>query len=256
MANRCIIIGSGNSIRQGDYTSFTKDLPIWDLIKDEYTIGINWSKNYFDSTILLYTDYNFWQQEKDSLRKIPLVIGSQDAFYGKQVKKHWCQLYKFENIYLLPGSRTYKGFDSWRLGFYTRRLTGIYAISLSIALGFTEIYLLGMDCTVIDGRTHFYEGDNGVGIKRINGKIETGVGIDSKGRYKTSIYNNKNINENFECFKNTPVKIYNVSPESKITVFPKYNYEEFQNLLKTDHIKINQQEKRNEFISLHKEYYG
>lgn len=256
MKDRCIIIGSGNSIRRGDYKTRTADLPIWNLIKDEYTIGINWSKNYFDSTILLYTDYQFWQQEKESLEKLPLVISSQDGFYGKELNKPFKQIYKFKNIYLLPFNSTYAGFDSWKKGFYSRKLSGLFAISLAINLGFKEIYLLGMDCCAIDNRTHFYQGDSNAGIKNINNIISTGVGLDSNGQYKTSIYNNKNINSNYEPFLNEDINIYNVSPESKITIFQKINYSKFEFLLKTNPIKINQQEKREEFISLHKEYYG
>lgn len=256
MKDRCIIIGSGNSIRRGDYKTRTADLPIWNLIKDEYTIGINWSKNYFDSTILLYTDYQFWQQEKESLEKLPLVISSQDGFYGKNLKKDWKKVFKYENIYLLPSNKKYQGLNSWKDGFYSRKLSGIYAITLAICLGVQEIFLLGMDCGAIDGKTHFYQDEPNIGIKTVNIIKETGIGFDSKGRYKTSLYDNKNINENFECFKDLPVKIYNVSPESKITLFPKFDYEEFKNLIKTQPVKINQQEKREEFISLHKEYYG
>jgi len=256
MTNRCIIIGSGASLRQNMWNISAKDLPIWKLIKDEYTIGINWSKNYFDSTLLLYTDYQFWQQEKESLKKLPLVVSSQDGFYGRELKKDWKKLFKYENIYLLPSNRKYQGLNSWKEGFYTRKLSGIYAITLAICLGFKEIYLLGMDCGAIDGKTHFYQDDPTVGIKTVNVIKQTGVGFDSKGRYKTSLYDNKNLNENFECFKDLPVKIYNVSPESKITVFPKFDYKDFEILIKTDPFKINQQEKREEFISLHKEYYG
>jgi hypothetical protein len=255
MTNRCIIIGSGASIRQDMWDISAKELPIWSLIKDEFTIGINWSKNFFDSTILLYIDYNFYLQEKSSIEKLPLVISSQDAFYGKELKKDWKKIFQYGNISLLPSNRKYQGLNSWKEGFYTRKLSGIYAITLAICLGVQEIFLLGMDCCATNGKTHFYQDEPNVGVKTVNIIKETGVGIDSKGRYKTSLYNNKNINENYECFKNLPVKIYNVSPESKINVFLKIDYKEFEKILKTDPIKINQEEKRKEFIFLHKKHY-
>jgi hypothetical protein len=255
MANRCIIIGSGASIRQDMWNISAKDLPIWKLIKDEYTIGINWSKNYFESTLFLYTDYNFYLQEKSSIEKLPLVVSSQDAFYGKEVKKDWKKLFKYENIYLLPSNAKYHDINSWKEGFYTRKLSGIYAITLAICLGFKEIYLLGMDCCAIGEKTHFYQDDPTVGIKTVNVIKETGVGFDSKGRYKTSLYENKNINEHFKCFENAPVKIYNVSPASKIDVFTKMHYKQFEEILKSNPNNINQEEKRKEFIFLHTQHY-
>lgn len=255
MTNRCIIIGSGNSIRQGDYTTFSKDLPIWKLIKDEYTIGINWSKNYFDSTIQLYSDTDFWQTEKESLRNLPLVVTKQDAFYGRETKKMWKEVFRFENIYILPGNRNHKGVESWKLGFYTGKLSGIFSISLAIALGVKEIFLLGMDCKAIDGRTHFYQGDSGAGDIKVGPKRSTGVGFEVNGKYKTSVYDNPNVDENYIPFLKEDVKIYNVSPESKITVFPKITYEEFEEIITKNPNKINQDDEREKFINHHVNIY-
>ena len=108
---KCVLIGSGSSIRVGDYETSSKELPIWNKIKNCFTIGINWSFLYHISTVHLYSDYHFYHNARNNLIKLPLVITKQDGEYGRLSGKHWLEMNKFNGIYLLPGSSKYNGKD-------------------------------------------------------------------------------------------------------------------------------------------------
>jgi len=138
---------------------------------------------------------------------------------------------------------------------------GIWSLTLAIALGFKEIYLLGYDCCEINGQTHFYQ--SVVDLTKttpiyIKGKLVDnrlhyrGVGKLKNGKYKTSTYNiKKHLNEKwfapFEAERKT-IKIYNVSPDSAIKVFEKINYEEFYNKIQSNN--VNQNDARQEIKQL------
>lgn len=103
------------------------------------------------------------------------------------------------------------------------RLSGILALYIGIKLEVKEIYLLGFDYSKQNNRTHFYQGD----IKH------RGIGQDQ-------YYNRGFENRDFDKFKNTKTKIYNVSPNSKINSFSKINYAKFFKKLNDN--KYNQKE--------------
>ena len=255
---RCLIIGSGASIRKGQWNIDAKKLPIWWSIRNEFTIGINWSFKYFQPTMLVYSDYHFYNTEKDNLKKLPLVVASQDSYYTRILKKNPDEMFHLhDNIYLLKASSQYHGVDSLTKGVYTRKLSGMFALTTAISLGFTEIYLFGMDCCSTEGRTHFYEGDKDVGVTiDKSGKKNCGIGMED-GKYKTSIYSNINMNEIYLPYKKEleRIKIFNVSLDSKINVFPKIGYSSFYSKIFHDKLNINQEEARKETIQKFKEYY-
>lgn len=254
---RCIIIGSGSSIRNNQWDIPIEQLPIWNVLKEEFTIGINWSFKWIDSTIHLYTDNRFYEQEVNTLKNLPLVFCPQDGYYGREFKKHWLEIFHLhDNIYLLPASSKYAGTDAWNFGFYSRRLTGIYALNLAIALGFSEIYLLGMDCCGDGKHTHFYDDAFDAKIKD-GDKLETGVGYNTDGTYKTSFYQNCDVNEPYLPFKEElkKIKIFNVSLNSKINVFQKISYEQLFSVLRKNKPKISQDFFRQEIKKLYYDKY-
>lgn len=266
IAKRAIVIGSGNSIRCGDNNISASDLPIWKKLNGFFTIGINWCFKYYIPTVELYGDYKFYLAEKENLEKLPLVFGMQDGYYMRKFKKKWTELfYLNNNIYLLPNRKINikngqeiecHGINAWEKGFYSRYLSGILGINLAIALGCKEIFLLGFDATEIDGRTHFYQNEFNAYNKDEYGKEKTGVGKNTEGRYNTNVYNmNKNVNKKFEPFLiEKDIKFYNVSPESKITVFPKISYNEFYDKIKDDE-KTSQDYYRYKLKSIYYEKY-
>ena len=122
----------------------------------------------------------------------------------------------------------------------------VFSLTLGIALGFKEIYLLGNDFCEINGKTHFYEKDKlenqiiGI-IKEKGEQTRCGIGKDARGNYRTGVYNNTPENY-FGVYKvEKEVKIFNVSPESKIKTFPQISYEEFYSKLKEENIEIDQE---------------
>jgi len=250
--NKTIIVGGGSSIRQNMWDTPISDLLLWSKIKNEFTIGTNWSYKYFNSTILMYNDYQFYGTEKENLQNIPLILGKEDGSYQrKDGIKHdnnvillkECQSIKKRKYNECEESMHphYWRKQAWEKGFYSSQLIGLKALNLAIALDCDEIYLLGNDACDINGHTHFYD-DTNVGHYMWNGQKYSGVGKNDRGLYNTGTYNKIDELNNF-WFKpyeeelQKGIKIFNVSLNSKIDIFPKISYEEFYNKL-----SINKQE--------------
>jgi len=229
--SRLIIIGGGNSISEGINSG------LWDALSTECTFGINSLIYFFKPTIPFWGDWYFYKKNKEELDKYPLVIGMFDGKIGNG-KNFKCP--KGSNLLMLPTSSEYYGENSWEKGFYSRNLTGLFSLTVGIALGFKKIYLLGMDFCEVNGKTHFYQKDSfekqEIGkIIKPGGTVVCGIGKDDRGFYRTGTYN-KPASELYNKFKkvNENVKIFNVSPESKIDIFPKITYKEFFKTLKEE----------------------
>ena len=264
---RIIIIGSGASVRQGLWDTEISEIPIWKTIKNEYTIGLNFSYKWFVPTVQMFVDYHFYMNLKKDLDLLPLIVGKEDPHIGikKDDKgKLLCEIGK--NLYLLPANKTemvdgkkkkYWGLNSWEKGFYDPVLVGIFALTFAIACGFKEIYLLGFDCKDINKKTHFYQGDKEkTGYLKKEDRIKSGIGFTLNKKtnryvYKTQVYDT-DINDKFRVFEEelNKIKIINVSPESKIDIFPKIDYEEFYEILKEDERIILQSRAREEVRNL------
>ena len=239
--NRPIIIcGSGNSIpfMDGQYRGTGCGLPpkLKYIIENNYSIGLNyWFQFGCETTVNCSGDWQFYEDNREELKKLPIILASDDpSLQNKNISRI------HENTILLPNSGIYNGKESWTKGFYSKQLIGIYALTLSIALRFTEIYLLGYDCKEIDGKTHFYQEVADLNEHKdiyVNEKLKDqrykfrGVGKTSKNIYKTSTYNHINHINNkwFDPFhaERKKLKIYNVSINSVINTFPKISYGAF-----------------------------
>lgn len=237
-SNRAIIIGSGASIRQNQWFHGIDNLALWDKLKGEFTIGCNWSYKWFNSTVLMYADYQWYVTEKENLKDIPLILGTQDGYYNREgsvklddnvILLNECEstLRLKYNDNKVSMTSTYHGKDAWTKGFYCSQLIGLKALNLAIALGYNEIYLLGFDACEINGHTHFYD-DTDTGKYEYDGNKYYGVGKHENGRYRTGNYNkieelNKFWFQPFEQeLKN--IDIFNVSMQSKIETFIKIEY--------------------------------
>ena len=251
MQNSIVIIGSGNSIRNGDNQSSPQNLEVWNKLTNIPTIAINWSHRFINSTIAMYGDYQFYIAEKEKLDGHPLIIGKQDGYYQRKES-----IKVGQNVILLPTANAWHGGDSWKKGVYCSQLTGIAAITVAYLLGFKRIFLLGADGCEIDGKTHFYQGEPNIGITlTAMGEEHTGVGKNREGKYRTSPYNSeKELNNWYSPLLNIPtdIKIFNVSPLSRIHAFTKLNYDEFYAMIKDEPI-VNQEELRHEIKQIIKE---
>ena len=108
---QCIIIGAGASLKEGI------DEGLWDKLKGKFTIGLNYSYNFFDSSILCYVDNPFYKEEskKEKFQDLPLIIGKE-----------------YPQLKMLPNTITLKTNDNKyyrdvKLGCYKSNLCGIFA---------------------------------------------------------------------------------------------------------------------------------
>lgn len=223
MAKEVIIIGGGNSVRQGI------DLDLWNKIKGKNTWSLNYSFRSMPylPTREIWIDHAFfthnvddmlglWKQGVNMVTKTNNRYALQYHDFGEAITQY--QTTRERKAY--KGKPVLKDLTPFifcgRMG-----LTGIFALSLAVAEGYDLIYLLGYDFGTVDiknSQTHFYQG-----------KLEvwsTGVGKPTLYRSKHNIVG-KDIKD-FEVFKQeSETKIVNVSPESNIKYFEKIDYPQF-----------------------------
>ena len=206
------IVGGGSSIKES--------LPqLWQKINNRFVIGINYSYHHFKNpTFHVYLDKNFYKDNKEALDKLPLII-------TKPLKN------LPSNVIQLKTITSYN--RDVRKGAYKGSLSGIYALSLAIyLLDEGEIFLLGYDFCGIGkdnkgrAKTHYYEN------------------IEHRGRGKINYYGTKGrADRDFGVYKNEKkCKIYNVSLQSQINVFPKISYTQFFEMINNE--TFNQDELR------------
>lgn len=213
-----IIIGGGASIQEA------LPLSLWDKIKNLYTFGINYSYSWIIPTCQIFLDYNFYNKNIDGLSSLPMVIGQKEEKITKINP----------NTILVPCSNSFD--RTIKMGIYNRNLSGLFSLTLGIALNNVErIFLLGCDGGPINqnkdshGRriTHFYQSK-----------------IEHRGIGKLDYYFDKNKMANhYKVYENIKdIKIYNVSPNSRIHNFEKIDYNTFFSLV--DNTPIDQNEMR------------
>jgi len=204
---QCILIGGGSSLKDGIHKY------LWRKLKNNFVIGINYSYRYFPNpTILTFCDRLFYNDHREELKKLPLIIGKDHA-----------QLKMLPNTIFLKTNDS-KYYRDVRLGAWKGALTGIFSLSLGIyLLDVGQLFLLGFDNGIISndkdsrGRkiTHFYNDINHRGIGKTNY-------YDSIIKEKSRAYW-----DYLPYAKEKKVKIFNVSLKSNISTFPKISYDEF-----------------------------
>ena len=279
-----IICGSGISIPFDNEKGIPLELK--NVIENNVSMGINWF-NYFgcETTLLTFVDNsqnsNFIKKAGDWLDNVPFIVGRYSSIIENMIGK---------NTILIPKGDRYMGEDAlyfnkkiclkcktkysksepntfcqkcervklWNCGVFPCHLSGLFSLSLAIALGFKDIFLLGCDCTGINGKTHFYQDLLKPEQMKNNGNF-SGVGtrlIHNKPQYSTSGYNSSKkskLNEDdsrygaFRDYGKLGIKIYNVSLISSIDLFPKLSYGEFYDLI--GYQSVNQDNIRQEIRS-------
>lgn len=199
---QCILVGGGSSLEEGI------EKGLWEKLNGKFTIGLNFSYNFFSSTINTYVDSSFYNANLEDIKKMPLIIGQ-----GRNLKN------KQPNTIIIPSNSVYN--RDLKGGCHSAKLCGIYSLSLGIyLLDEGDLFLLGYDLGAIKKElddkkrkiTHWYQGKK-----------------DHRGVGKVSYYEAKDRGEkDFGCFRQEKkIRIFNVSPLSKINVFPKLSYDEF-----------------------------
>lgn len=240
LPNRAIILASGASIREG------VSLGLIPLLKNEVVFSLNDNIRFFKPTVAVFGDWTCYRDRFKLFSNHPLTVGRFDMHIGRTIEGATpCP--KHDGLILLQGSGKYHGAEGLNKGLYSSVLTGAFTLNLAIRLGFEEIYLLGFDNCAINGQTHWYQNVEGAGqFTNYCGEKYTGVGKNEREEYNTSFYNQDDVRLNllWEPFTTEDVKIWNVSPLSRISVFPKIDYPDMFNGLGQN--KVNQEEVKKE----------
>lgn len=238
-----IILASGSSVLSGI------PLGLSNYLEGNVCFSLNDNIQFVDSTIAVFGDWTCYADRFELFKNHSLVIGRFDMHIGRKIEgARECP--KHEGLILLQGSGKYHGAEGLSKGLYSGVLTGAFTLNLAIRLGFKEIFLCGFDNREINGLTHWYQTIEGAGkFFNYEGQPYTGVGKDENGNYRTSFYNNEDasINALWEPFtQEKDVSIFNVSPLSRITTFPKMTYEEMFKRLDINKNRVNQFEVQKE----------
>jgi len=183
---RAFIIAGGSSLKGFDFHR----------LDGEVSIGINFVFKYYEPTILVWSDIDIYPKHKKEIDALNCV---------KLTHKHnITPAYKDVLGYEISG--VFNGENGVGKGLYHRYLTGLIALSLAIALGYKPIYLLGYDCCFGKEGGHFYGDDL---VNKSGQKEETFL----RGIKYFDVYNQYGY-------------IYNCSPISRLTQFPKVSIDE------------------------------
>ncbi len=222
-----IILGGGYSVKEGI------EKGLWDKIKGQ-TI---WACNNSFFTVpykcdkLVWLDDTFFTSNKEKISplsdlKVEFATKTNNFLYNgfPYIKQY--ELTKDKKGYL---GREALIKEDKKLYIGELKLTGTFAISLAIALGYSTIYILGFDYGTPNKslNTHYYI-DN-LTLKH-RGYYNVTLYQDDKGKVKPNV-------SDYEIFNHTKdIKIYNVSLISNIQAFEKISYEQFFTLLNSQEI--------------------
>jgi len=239
-----IICGGGYSIKDGI------QLGLWDKLQNKFTIGINFSFKWFNSTAIVFIDnVCFYNRYLKDLTSIPLIIGLQKGNI-KQV---------ISNTIFVDKSIAQ---DS--------NMAGILAMHIGVKLlKEGELFLLGIDSGIYpveatDNRcklkvdNKFYLAQNvtnkslsyceGNAIQQDNKRLlvythfyQSEFTHKGTGKYKF-YYDAKKVEEWYKPFKEqTKIKIYNVCDNPLMaTPFPKISYSALFSMLDNNQYDQNQ----------------
>lgn len=210
---RCFIIATGPSLTMTDL----------ELLKDEYTFGMNSIIKKYNETKFRPTYYGiqdhlvyasmekeilFWYKNADNV-----FVSDRISWHSKTGKK-W-------NIF--PLNMSYNGYKRWfKNEFFSKFSDDIYRrvysgfsvtyslIEIAVYMGFTDIYLIGADCSWTKGMPqHFAEH----GVNDIT--IDTAAARNIAG-YKAAL----------EFSKIHGFRIYNATRGGELEVFPRVKLED------------------------------
>jgi hypothetical protein len=216
---RVILLGAGKSIQEG-----IKD-GLWDKIRDEDA----WSLNSMFKIMpylperQVWVDKEFWNHEIQNMHKLARSKVELIAKANFKLKPfdHFITTYNTSRL-----KEDYYGKKALEKNviYYGRMgLVGSFALSVAIARGYDEIFLLGYDfgsASLADTNTHVYQDR----MFELNIKSS---GAGNPEVYRTPDGKLNEFIEDWQVYVNEEVKIYNVSLISNLEYFPKISYEEF-----------------------------
>lgn len=209
---RCFIIGTGPSLNLQDLK----------LLKNEITFSMNsiilsFDKTDWRPTYYVVQDqraYNIFKDKLLSAAKKEVFIGINHRFNGIQMHKSSNdKFYKYcyYPLYLRPDENIYKikfSNDCYQV-VYDGTTVAYSILQLAMYMGFTEIYLLGIDCDYTSSKkTHF--------INYI--KNHNTLAAENKMLYAYALAN--------LYAKEHNIKIFNATNGGKLEVYPRIKLED------------------------------
>jgi len=191
---KCFVIAGGSSGRRFDLK----------LLDNYFTIGINFVYFKYDPNIIFMIDSAAYKRAIQNKKfKISTAL------------KIWCLYYNYEmdDIYYLRPCGRYGISRSLEDGLYHGNNSGYCGIQLAIALGFTEINLIGVDCNTENGKWH----------------------LTDNWQHRPDMLRTMNdFREGYEKLateiKKTDIKIYNLNEKSAVKGFPFKTFTEALNV--------------------------
>jgi hypothetical protein len=204
---KCFILGGGPSLRGLDFST----------IQDHYTLGINKAFLYYPVSACFAMDYKFyrWLHTSPEYNKDGAVLA-----------EHW-QRFSGEKYLILnseeqlvdhaddPSYHLIKRLEQPALsysltdGIYTGNNSGVGGLTLAIALGFREIYLLGYDMKVDhdNHQSHWHDG------------YPPPMGFNEVDHYVKTF--SDSFAELAKLIHQAGIKVINLNPDSALPYFPK-----------------------------------
>lgn len=180
---KAYIIGGGNSVTPETYCLLKNR-------KDGDILAVNFAYKFITPDALIWLDTDLYHQNKEEIDNLKCYKYSREhALYPGNI----CQFNLTDNFednslfQIYAGKRT-RGYFS-----------GVFAISIALLLGYSEIYLLGFDGGAVNGKLHHHDLSRDRDVFSIT--------LDA-----------------YSPFRGQPV--YNLSKDSKITVFDKKRIED------------------------------
>ncbi len=222
---RVILVGGGYSVKEGI------EKGLWDRIKNEHI----WSCNYAFMAMPYLPKKEIWVDIAFYKNNIEVLQNLWEKGVELHTKKHPTYAGIVEHLFCYDSTREVKNYHGKQaleknMIYYGKMgLSGMFALSLAIAHGYDEIYLLGYDFgsrSVKDLNTHFYQDTLKV--------YSTGVMHPEVYRMPNNTVKQSEV-EDFKVYLNEKdIKIFNVSPDSNIPYFEKVDYNTFFERLKDE----------------------
>lgn len=212
---RCFIIATGPSLKISDV----------EMLKDEFTIGVNtifniydridWRPTYYVMTDpLLHKSLNREKKLKfDDYAERYCILNALCKKYSEGNKIIFVNNCWLDHCYHYGKSKKFKYNPNLLFGVYDCYSVTHEAIIYAIYMGFSEIYLLGVDNDYLGKRQHFAEtvGENTLSIEQ-------------------AIKNQRSNNWGYEFIKkiadSQKVKIFNATRGGALEIFPRINLDD------------------------------
>lgn len=209
---RCFIICTGPSLTIADLES----------IKNEYSFGMNsiikiYDKTNFRPTYYGLEDHLVFDAMKDII--FNYYKNKDNVFVSNRILHHF-SIDKSWNVY--PYNMSYHAYDRWfKSKYWTKYCEDIHRMvydafsvthslmTIAIYMGFTEIYLLGADCSFPKGQPHHF-----VETGTVDADIDTSRDRNIAGYLGVKKYADAH-----------GVKIYNATRGGELEVFPRVKLE-------------------------------